>query len=329
MKRFAHNLMAGLITTCVLVGAPYQALSQPTAQYPTKVVRLVTASGPGGGMDVMTRLVAPPLGQALGQTVMVENRGGAGGNIASAYVAKTAPDGYTLLVTANNHIINQFVYKNPGYDARKDYAPVVLLGEGPSILITGARSPYRSFMDVIKAARSQPGKLMYGSAGSGSTTNIQGEMLKKAANINLTHVPYKGGGPANQDVLAGQIPFALADPSAVAQHIKAGTLRALAVTSVKRWQSLPNVPTVAELGYPGFNHVTWVGVFAPAGTPSAIITLLNKKFTEALANPATHERIVGLGRMPGGRSVADFGAMLKADYEATGKLVSEIGLKVD
>lgn len=329
MKRFAHKLLAGLITTCVLVVAPYQALSQPTAQYPTKVVRLITASGPGGGMDVLTRLVGPPLGQALGQSVIVENRGGAGGNIASAYVAKSPPDGYTLLVTANNHIINQFVYKNPGYDARKDFAPVVLLGDGPSVLITGASSPYRSLMDVVKAARSQPGKLMYGTAGSGTTTNIQGEMLKKAANIDLTHIPYKGGGPANQDVLAGQIPFALADPSAVAQHIEAGTLRALAVTSIKRWPSLPDVPTIAESGYPGFSHMTWIGVFAPSGTPSPIITRLNLKIAEALANPATHERIVGLGRMPGGRSVADFEAMLTADYEATGKLVSQIGLKVD
>ncbi len=329
MKRFARKLLAGLITSHLLAGVSCQALAQSTAQYPTKVIRIINVSSPGGGIDILARLVAPPLGRALGQSVTVENRGGAGGNIATEYVARSAPDGYTLLVTANNHIINPFIYRNPGYDPMKDFAPVALLGEGPSVLVTAARFPYRSLADVVNAARSQPGKLAYGSAGSGSPTNIQGEMLKKAANVDLTHIPYKGGGPANLDVLAGQIPLAMSAPSAVMQHIQAGTLRALAVTSGSRWPSLPDVPTIAESGYPGFSHTTWTGIMTPAGTPEPVIARLNREITAALASTDLHEKILGLGRMPGSKSPAEFAAALMAEHEATGRIVSQIGFKAD
>lgn len=329
MKCLAKKLLASVIAACPLVGASDHALSQATADYPNKVVRIICVTAPGGGIDFMGRLVADRLSRSFGQSVIVENRAGAGGNIASEYVAKSAPDGYTLLVTANNHVINPFIYKNPGYDPRKDYAAVVELAEGPSILITGSRSPYHSLKDVISAARAQPGKIAYGSGGSGSPTNIQVEMFKKVANIDLTHIPYKGGGLANQDVLAGQIPLAMSDPAAVIQHIQVGTLRALAITSEKRWAGLLDVPTFAELGYPGFKHMTWFGILAPAGTPTPIVARLNREIVGVLAQPDIRDRIVGLGRMPVGKSPADFDAMLKADYEATGKLIAQIGLKVE
>jgi tripartite-type tricarboxylate transporter receptor subunit TctC len=328
MNKFGRGMLTGLIAGCALAGSSINAVAQ-TGDYPNKLVRIICVTAPGGGIDVMSRLVADRLTRTLGQSVIVDNRAGAGGNIGSEYAAKSAPDGYTLVATANNHIINWFIYKNPGYDPRKDFAAVAELAEGPSILITGAKSPYRSLKDVIDAARTEPGKLVYGSSGNGSATNIQGEMLKKAANVNITHVPYKGGGPANQDVLAGQIPLAMADPSAVMQHLQVGTLRALAITSAKRWPGLPDVPTIAESGYPGFSHMTWIGLLAPAGTPPAIVNRLNKEIADILNTADIRERIITLGRMPVGRSPADFEAMLKADFEATGKIISEIGLKVD
>ncbi|MDO8596562.1 MAG: tripartite tricarboxylate transporter substrate-binding protein, partial [Sulfuricaulis sp.] len=249
--------------------------------------------------------------------------------IGTASVVKAAADGYTLLETTNSHNINAFIYKNPGYDARKDFVPVVQLTEAPSVVIAPARSPFRSLPDLVTAARSQPGKLVYGSAGNGSPTNIAMEMFKAAANIGVTHVPYKSAAQANQDVMAGQTPLAMAALPSVITHIQSGLLRALAVTSEKRWTTLPEVPSIAELGYPGFTHMTWIGIFVPAGTPAPIIARLNREITTALANPEVRGRIAAVGATPVGGSPAEFEAMLKAEYEATGKLVSQIGLKVD
>ena len=329
MKRFIDELLAGLIATCALAGAPNQALAQPAAAYPAKPIRIVIKFPPGGGVDTVGRLVADRLMRTRGWSMIMDNRPGANGNIGTELVAKSAPDGYTLLLTSNSHNINVYIYRNPGYDARKDLAAIVQLTEAPSVLVTRAQSPYRSLKEVVNAARSQPGMLVYGTSGSGSPTHIAGEMFKKAANIDLTHIPYKGGGPANQDVLAGQIPLAMSALPAVMSQLQAGTLRALAMTSEKRWPGLPDVPTVAESGYPKFSHLTWIGMLAPSGTASPIIARLNREIAAVLANPDMRERIAGLGAEPVGKSPADFEAMLKAEYEATGPLVSQIGLKVE
>ena len=328
MNRFSGKLFAGLIAAGAFSGAPSQALAQSAADYPAKLVRIIVVSGPGGGLDIVGRLVADRLSRSKAWSVIVENRGGAGGNIASEYVAKSPADGYTLLETTNSHNINAFIYKNPGYDTRKDFAAVVQLTEAPSVFVTGPQSPYRSLKDLVNAARAQPGKLAYGSGGSGSPTHISAEMFKAAAGINLIHIPYKGGGPANQDVMGGQIPFAMSALPAVMPLLKAGKLRGLAMTSEKRWPGLPDVPTVAESGYPGFSHATWIGIVAPTGTPGPIIARLNKEFAAVLAIPEVRERLLGLGAQPVGKSAADFEAMLKADYEVTAKLVPKIGLQV-
>jgi tripartite-type tricarboxylate transporter receptor subunit TctC len=325
-------LQNGLTTACVLacmLGSTQLAFGQAGSDYPGRLIRMVCVNAPGGGLDVIGRLVADRLTRNLHQSVIVENRAGAGGNIASEHVAKSAADGYTVLETTNNHNINSFIYKNPGYDPRKDFAAVIQLTEAPSVLVTRAQSPYQTLKEVLNAARAQPGKIAYGNAGAGQPTHIAGEMFKKAANIDLVQIPYKGGGPANQDVIGGQIPLAMSALPAVTPLIQAGTLRALAVTSEKRWPTLPDVPSIAESGYPNFSHLTWIGILAPAGTPAAIVNRLNREIATVLGNPDMRERIVGLGAAPVGNSPADFAAMLKEEYDVTEKLVAQIGLKVD
>ena len=309
--------------------APGSALSQIAAAYPTKPVRFVVVTAPGGGLDVVGRIVADRLSRSFAQTVIVENRPGAGGNIASEYVAKGNNDGYTLLETTVNHHINSFIYKNPGYHPRKDFVAVVQLTEAPSVVVVNAQSPHRTFKDLLTAARAQPGKIVYGSGGNGQPTHVAMEMFKKAANIDFTHVPYKGGGPATMDLIAGQIPMAMSALPGMSQHLQSGALRVLAVTSEKRWPTLPDAPSIAESGYPGYSHMTWIGLLAPTGTPRDIILRLNKEVAAILMNPEVRQRIMTLGALPVGNSPAEFEAMLKADYEATQKLVAQIGLRVD
>ena len=329
MKQFADKLLAALIATCVLASAPNQAFSQPASDYPAKPVLLVNVFAVGGGLDVIGRLVADRLTRNLGRTVLVENRPGAGGNIGTASLVKATADGYTLLETTNSYNINSFIYRNPGYNPRKDFAPVAQLTEAPSVLITNPGSPYKSLKDLVNAARSEPGKIVYGTAGSGSPVHIAGEMFKTAAKIKLTHVPYKSAAQSYQDVMGGQTPLAMSALPSVMKHVQSGKLRALAVTSEKRSSILPEVPSIAESGYPKFSHITWIGILVPSGTPSPIITRLNGAIVTVLSNPEMHQRIIALGAEPVGKGPADFAAMLKADYEATGKLVSQIGLRVD
>jgi len=309
--------------------APQRLLAQGAASYPTKPVRFVCVTAPGGGLDVVGRIVADRLSRSFGQTVIVENRPGAGGNIASEYVAKGNNDGYTLLETTVNHHINSFIYKNPGYNPRRDFVAVVQLTEAPSVVVVNAQTPYRSFKDLLAAARAQPGKIVYGSGGNGQPTHVAMEMFKRVANIEFTHVPYKGGGPATQDLLAGQIPMAMSALPGLVQHLQSGLLRVLAVTSEKRWPTLPDVPSIAEAGYPGYSHMTWIGLLAPAGTPREIILRINKEIAVILTNPEVRQRIMTIGAQPVGRGPQEFEAMLKADYEATAKLVAQIRLRVD
>jgi tripartite-type tricarboxylate transporter receptor subunit TctC len=317
------------IALAALLTLPTAIIAQQTTEFPSKLVRIVCVNAPGGGLDIIGRVVADRMTKIIGQSVIVENRAGAGGNIASEYVARAPADGYTLLETTNNHNINAFIYKNPGYNPRRDFVAVTQLTEAPSVIVAGAQTSYRSLKDLIAAARAQPGKIAYASGGSGQPTHIAGEMFKKTANIDLVHVPYKGGGPATLDLVAGQVPVGMSALPSVTPHIQDGKLRALAVTSDKRWPTLPDTPSVAETGYPGYLHMTWIGILAPTGTPAAIIARLNKDIAAVLASADVRQRIITLGAEPVASSAAEFDAMLKAEYEATAKLVSEIGLKVD
>jgi tripartite-type tricarboxylate transporter receptor subunit TctC len=328
MNRVIRSWAYSLATAVLALGGAAIAQDKP-ADYPVKPIQLVICYAPGGGLDVVGRIVAERLARNLGKQVIVENRPGAGGNIGTAYAAKAQADGYTLLETTNSHNINPLIYKNPGYDPRKDFRAVVQLTEAPSVLVTAPKTPYRTLQDVMSAARAAPGKLVYGSAGNGSPTNIAMEMFKAVANADITHVPYKSAAQSHMDVVGGQIPLAMAALPSAAPNLASGVLRALAITSERRWPTLSDVPTFAELGYPGFSHMTWIGVFVPAGTPPAIIARLNQEIVAVLANAEVRDRISKVGAEPVGKSASDFEAMLKTEYEAVGKLVSRIGLKVD
>jgi tripartite-type tricarboxylate transporter receptor subunit TctC len=322
------NRFFGGCTAAALALAPITAPAQSAADYPTKPVRIVVVYAPGGGLDIVTRLVADRLSRNWGRTFVVENRSGAAGNIGTEYVARMPPDGYTLAVTTNSHNINPFIYRNPGY-AHKDFTPVIQLTGAPSVIVASVQSPYHSLKDMISAARAEPGKLAYASGGNGSPTHIAAEMFRTAVNIELTHIPYKGGGPANQDVAAGQEPLAMAALPSAMPYVQAGRMRALAVTTEKRWPTLPEVVTIAESGYPGFSHVTWIGILAPAATPAAIVTRLHKEIAAVLLTTEMREKLIAIGAEASGLGPAEFDAALKAEYDATGKLVARIGVKVD
>jgi tripartite-type tricarboxylate transporter receptor subunit TctC len=329
INRFLTISMWLCATLVCATALPCLALVQSVVSYPTKPVRFVCVTAPGGGLDVVGRIVADRLSRNFAQTFIVENRPGAGGNIATEYVARGNNDGYTLLETTVNHHVNSFIYKNPGYNPRKDFVAVVQLTEAPSVIVVNAQSPYRSFKDLLAAARAQPGKIVYGSGGNGQPTHVAMELFKKAANVDFTHVPYKGGGPATLDVIAGQIPMAMSALPGMSQHLQSGTLRVLAVTSERRWSTLPDVQSIAESGYPGYSHMTWIGLLAPMGTPRDIVLRLNAEVAKVLALPEVRQRITAIGAEPVGKSPEQFEAMLKADYDATQKLVALIGLKVD
>ena len=327
LRSCRYRLAYVLISGGLLV--PLTAWAQSAPTFPTKPVRLVVVTAPGGGLDVVGRIVADRLSRGLGQPVIVENRPGAGGNIASEYVARGSNDGYTLLETTTNHNLNALIYRNPGYDPRRDFVAVVQLTEAPSVIVVNAQSPYRNLQALLAAVRAAPGKIVYGHGGNGQPTHVAMEAFKNAAKIDLPAVPYKGGGPATVDLLSNQIPLAMSALPGMSQHLQSGALRALAVTSEKRWPTLLEVPSIAESGYPGYRHMTWIGLLAPVGTPREIIARLNTAVAAVLQQPEVRQRITTIGAQPVGASPQAFEAMLRADHDATAKLVAQIGLKVD
>jgi tripartite-type tricarboxylate transporter receptor subunit TctC len=296
--------------------------------FPSKPLKIVVIVAPGGSADGVARLVADNLGPRLGQPVVVENRPGAGGNIATQTVARSAPDGYTLLLTANNHTINPSLFANSGYTI-DELVPVAQLMEGPSVFAVAANSRFNSLQDVIEEARAKPGELSFGSAGVGIPNHIAGELLKKAAGINLAHVPYRGSGPSMVDAIAGHLPLVSSSLVAAMPHLESGKLRALAVTSAKRWPSAPNIPAAAESGLPGYEHMTWLGLFAPKGVPADVVARLNQEVNAVLSQPEVRERVRKLGGDVMQKDPAAFELMIKRDYVESTRLVKEAGLKVD
>jgi tripartite-type tricarboxylate transporter receptor subunit TctC len=292
--------------------------------YPSKPVLLVICFGAGGGLDVIGRIVADRLSKNIGRQIIVENRPGAAGNIGTVSVLKAPADGYTLLETTNSYNINPFIYRSTGYDPRRDFVPVVELTRAPSAIVAHPKTPLRTVRELLAAARAAPGKLVYGSAGNGSPTNIAMEIFKSAANVDITHVPYKIATQSHQDVIGGQIPLAMGALPSVITHIRGGLLHAVALTSDRRWPSLPDVPTAAEGGVPGYSHLTWIGIVAPAGTPAAVVARLNKEIAAVLAVPEVRERITATGAEPVGGSAAEFAAALAAEYDAMAKLAQRV-----
>jgi tripartite-type tricarboxylate transporter receptor subunit TctC len=302
------------------------ALAEPA--FPSKPVHIFVPYAAGGAVDVLTRTLGEVVSKQWGQSVVVENRPGAGGVIASQAVATSAPDGYTLIVVASGHATNPFLYPKIPYDTFKDFTPVSLLASSPNILLVRADSPFKTVGDVIAAARAKPGSLSFAHAGSGTSTHMAGELLKSLARIDLNGIPYKGGAPAINDLLGGQIPMSFNNgPESVGQ-LQAGTVRALAVTTASRAPFLPDVPSMAET-VPGYDTGVWWGLLGPGGMPADVLAKLSHDFVAALNSDAVKERLGKLGALPIGSTPQQFEARIHADYEMWGPVIKAAGMKAE
>jgi len=299
-------------------------------QYPSRPIRLVVPLSPGGFADVPTRMLLPRLSVALGRQVFVENKPGAGGTIGADSVAKSAPDGYTLLVTATPHVIGAHLYRTLPYDSLKDFVPVALFGSGPYALVVNPQKlPVASVRELIAAAKARPGRIDYASSGNGSAQHLVSALFNTLAGIELNHVPYKGSGPAMQDLLGGQVPVSFAGIPNVISSVKAGKLRALAVTTAKRWSELPDVPTVAEAGIPGYEATLWLGLAAPAGTPAEIVERIYAETAKALQDPELQQSFRTAGVNATVMNPQEFGTFIRAEYEKWGRVVRDTGATVN
>jgi tripartite-type tricarboxylate transporter receptor subunit TctC len=301
------------------------ALAQP---YPNKPIRVAVAFPPGGPVDIIARLLGPKLTESLGQSVVVENVVGAGGNVATTRVAKSAPDGYTILAHSSAYAVNPTLIPNAGYDGEKDFIPLAIVASQPNFIVVHADFPAKTLAELI--ARAKTDKLAFASAGSGTTPHLTGENLfKLRAKVDITHIPFRGGGPAAAAVLGGQPPVGVIAGSAPLPHIKAGKIRALAVSSARRLPSLPDVPTLGELGYSGMEDYTWVGFFLPAGTPPDIAQKLNDAIRRAANDPQIKERMEAQAFDVAPAPLAETAAYVKSELAKWGKVVREVGAKVD
>jgi tripartite-type tricarboxylate transporter receptor subunit TctC len=299
--------------SALVLAASAPALAQ---EYPSRPVTVVVAFSAGGNNDLRARQLAAPVGAALGQTVITENKPGASGNIGHDFVARATPDGYTLGIGAMGPLtVNPSLFPKMTFDPAKDLVPVVLIERAPLVLVTRADKPFRNLADVLAAAKAKPGSLTVGNAGLGGAHHLSAELLEDAAKIQVVAVPYKGGGPAATALLSGEIDMMFEQTYAALPSIQAGKIRALAVTSEKRLPSLPDVPTMTELGYPQVTVSNWLGVVAPKGTPPAVIKRVNEAYNKALALPDIREKIAGPGNVVGGGSPEEFGRFIAAETQ--------------
>jgi tripartite-type tricarboxylate transporter receptor subunit TctC len=306
--------------------AAAQAAAQP---YPARPIRMVVPLSAGGFADVPARIIAPRLSEALGQTVFVENKPGAGATIGTEFVAKSKPDGYTLLFTGTPHVISQALYKNLPYDPLKDFASVMLVASGPYVLVVNPQLPVRSVQELIAAAKAQPGKIDYASSGNGSAQHLVSAMFASMAGIDLSHVPYKGSGPAMQDLLSGQVKVSFAGIPNVMPHVKAGKLRALAVSTPIRSPDLPDVPTVAEAGVPGYDATLWLALLAPAGTPNEIVQKLYADTAKVLRDPEVQKAISPTGLDVSILGPQELPAFLQSETDKWGKVARDSGATIN
>jgi len=316
--------MAGLLAASLALAHATMATAQG---YPTRTIRLIAHSSPGGTSDILGRLVAQKLTEALGQQVVVENRAGASGIIGVEVAAKSAPDGYTLLITQTSIAINPSMFAKLPYNALRDFAPITQLVAAPNLLMVHPSVPATSVKGFIALAKAKPGSLVNGSPGQGTSPHLSAELFKIMAGIRLDHVQYKGAGMAIVSLLAGEIPVMFTTPPTAMPYIKAGRLRPLGATTTTRIEALPDVPTIAEAGVPGYESVQWFGMLVPAGTPRAIVERLHQEIVRGLRAPDLKERLTSLGLNAVGSTPEQFASYIKSETEKWAKVIKSMGIK--
>jgi len=327
--RIKHIIGGKPLAAALLLAGALGFSSQAAAAYPDHPIRMVVGFSAGGTTDVVARILGKEMGEALGQPVVVENRPGAGSNIATEMVARAAPDGYTPYMVAVTSAINQTLYKNVKFDLIKDFAPVALAVRVPTVLVVNPQVPAKSVKELVDYAKANPGKLNFASSGSGTSIHMAGELFKQEAKIDVTHIPYKGSSPATTDLIGGQVQYMFDNMPSAWPHVEAGKLRALAVTTAERSKTAPDLPTMKESGFPNFDVSSWFGVIAPKGTPEDVVNKLNKTIRDALAKPEVQSRLQDLGAIPANTSPAEFGAFIKSEVDSWAKVVKASGATVD
>lgn len=319
--------LARALTAAALLLTVHSASAAET--YPARTVRIIVPFAPGGFVDFTARLVAPPLAQAMGQQFVVDNRPGAGGIVGAEYAARATPDGYTLVIgSAGTHSVNQSLYPKLPYNVLRDFIPVARLTDAPSILAVHPSLPVKTVKDLIGLAR-RPGQINYASAGAGTSTHLAAVLFESLANVKMTHIAFKGGGPAVVSVLSGETPVTFATAASVTPHISSGRLRAIAVTSGQRSAVLPELPTIAEGGLKGYEMLNWLGLFAPTNTPKAIIERLNREALKVVALPEVVKRFNSQGAEPSPLASEKFAAFVKSEIAKWAKIVAATGMKAD
>jgi tripartite-type tricarboxylate transporter receptor subunit TctC len=319
-ERLAHSIAAVLVTACSAA-----ALAQ---NFPAKPIHAIIPFSPGGAVDVPARALGPRLQEIWGKPVVLDNRPGAGGTIGAAEVARSAPDGHTLLFVSNTHLISGSLYRSLPYDAVRGFTPIIEMGSAPNVVVVHPSVPARTLAELFAAARSKPGELSYASSGNGSTQHLLGAHLWSLAGVKLLHVPYKGSGPATNDLLAGRVQASVPGVNNVLQHIRSGKLLALAVTSPKRSRDLPDVPSVAE-SFPGYDGSLWMGLMGPAGMPKDLVARIHRDLSTALASEEVKRGFTGAGFDIDVKSPEQFAKMLAAEHERWARVIKETGAKVD
>lgn len=322
--------MNHVVRVLLLTGLFFSAAITGLAQsYPVKSVRLVVPYPPGGGTDIIARIVGQKLSEGLGQQVIVDNRGGAGGTIGTDVVAKSAPDGYTLLMAPTSHAINPSIYNKLPYDTVRDFAPITLAASATILLVVHPSVPVRTVKELIVFARMKPGQLNFGSAGNGTVFHLTGELFKRRAGIDMVHVPFKGGGPTIANLVAGQVSVAFETMLALHSFVKAGRVRSLAVTSARRSSVMPDLPTIAELGFPNIVAENWYGFYAPAATPREVVARLNTEIVKILRMAEIKDRFQGQGTEVVGSTPEQLTEYIRVEMEKWSRTAKEAGARVD
>jgi tripartite-type tricarboxylate transporter receptor subunit TctC len=323
---FRRAISVCMLAAIVLWVASCDASAQP---FPTRPLKILVGYSPGGPADALARIAAQILAEGLGKPVVVENRPGAGGTIATSAAAKATPDGYTLVAVATSDVINPLVNKQVRYNIEADFAPIALVASAPNVLVVHPSVPVRSTQELVEYGRSHPGILNYGSAGVGTVSHLAGAVVAGAANVPFVHIPYKGTAAAQTDLLSGRLQFMFDSIISALGNAKAGKVKALAVTSPERWHSAPEIPTMAESGFPGFNMTAWFGLLAPAGTPGPIVSRISEVLSKGLQSTEVRDRIAAIGAEAGRMTSAEFGQFIRAENTRWKKLSADGLIRIE